>query len=113
MSDMEPVNIMGVVAFPNPDKEKQVIRFIDSSYNSLFTVPNGGSIILTHFDGSKTTAICTYIDDYHAKIGNGVFHILEFAERMERCGIYMPRSIRNRATSAIPMRFIKSGMPAA
>ena len=35
MSTQEPVNIMGVVAFPNPDKEKQAIRFIDSNYNTL------------------------------------------------------------------------------
>lgn len=86
MSNQEPVNVMGVVAFPNPDKEKQVIRFIDSGYNELFSVPNGGSIILTLFNGDKATLPCTYIDDYHAKIGNGVFHICEFAEKMERGG---------------------------
>ena len=86
MSDMEPVNIMGVVAFPNPDKEKQVIRFIDSGYNNLFSVPNGGSIILTRFDGSKATLPCTYIDDYHAKIGSNVYHICQFAEIMEQNG---------------------------
>lgn len=86
MSSMEPVNIMGVVAFPNPDKEKQVIRFIDSSYNPLFTVPDGGSIVLTYFDGRQTVAPCTYIDDCHAKIGGSVYHICEFAELMERNG---------------------------
>lgn len=86
MSDREPVNIMGVVAFPNPDKEKQMIRFIDSSYNDLFSVPNGGSVVLTRADGSKATLPCTYIDDYHAKIGSNVYHICQFAEIMERNG---------------------------
>lgn len=28
MSDREPVNIMGVFAFPNPDKDKRDIRFM-------------------------------------------------------------------------------------
>ena len=86
MSDQEPVNIMGVVAFPNPDKDKRRIRFIDSSYHELFSVSDGGNIVLTRADGSRTTLACTYIDDYHAQIGNRVFHICEFAEMMERGG---------------------------
>ena len=93
MSFQEPVNVMGVVAFPNPDKEKRVIRFIDSSYNDLFTVADGGSVILTHFDGRRNTAACAYIDDCHAKIGNEVYHICQFAEIAERNGvIYEPEA---------------------
>ena len=30
MSDREPVNIMGVFAFPNPDKDKRDIRSLPS-----------------------------------------------------------------------------------
>ena len=33
MSDRDPVNIMGVIAFPNPDHDKRMIRFIDSEYH--------------------------------------------------------------------------------
>ena len=29
MSDREPVNIMGVIAYPNPNKDECVIRFIE------------------------------------------------------------------------------------
>ena len=91
MSTHEPVNIMGVVAFPNPDKEEQSIRFIDSSYNTLFTIRNGESIVLTGFEGRHTVMPCTYIDGYHAKIGSSVFHICEFAELAERNGaVYEP-----------------------
>ncbi|MDO4541031.1 MAG: YodL domain-containing protein [Syntrophomonadaceae bacterium] len=91
MNDPKPINIMGVVAFPDPDPEKQVIRFIDSRYNDLFTIPNGGNIILTRFDGSEAILPCTYIDDCHAKIGREVYHICEFAEIMEKNGgIYRP-----------------------
>lgn len=39
MSDRDPVNIMGVTAFPNPDHDKRMIRFIDSEYHTLFTKP--------------------------------------------------------------------------
>lgn len=93
--NQEPVNIMGVVAFPNPDKEKQVIRFIDSSYNELFKIPDGGNVVLTRFDGSRALLPCTYIDDYHAKIGNSVYHICQFAEMAEQNGaIYEPEHPR-------------------
>ena len=47
MTDREPVNIMGVFAFPDPDKDKRVIRFIDSDYHTLFTIRDGESIVIT------------------------------------------------------------------
>ena len=53
MSDREPVNIMGVIAFPNPDHDKRMIRFIDSEYHTLFTIKDGESIVITRFDGEK------------------------------------------------------------
>ncbi len=65
------------------DKE---IRFIDSRYNTLFTIPDGGKITITYSDGEKAERECKYIDDYHAYIGNRCFHICEFAELMERNG---------------------------
>lgn len=65
------------------DKE---IRFIDSRYNTLFTIPDGRKITITYSDGEKAERECKYIDDYHAYIGNRCFHICEFAELMERNG---------------------------
>ena len=64
MSDREPVNIMGVIAFPEPDKSKRRIRFIDPEYNTLFYIPDGASIVITRMDGSSVIRPCTYIDDY-------------------------------------------------
>ena len=29
---------MGVIAFPNPNKDERVFRFIDSEYHTLFTI---------------------------------------------------------------------------
>ena len=75
MSDREPVNIMGVIAFPNPNKDKRVIRFIDSEYHTLFTIQDGESIVITRFDGEKMVFPCTYIDDCHSRIGGSGFTI--------------------------------------
>lgn len=91
MTDREPVNIMGVIAFPNPDKDKRVIRFIDSDYHVLFTIQDGESIVITHFDGEKLILPCTYIDDSHTRIGGFTYHIREFAEKQECNGsLYVP-----------------------
>ena len=91
MTDREPVNIMGVFAFPDPDKDKRVIRFIDSDYHTLFIIRDGESIVITRFDGEKLILPCTYIDDYHTRIGSSVCHICEFAEMQERNGnLYVP-----------------------
>lgn len=89
-----PVNIMDVVAFPNPNGVRD-IRFIDSHYNTLFKVPDGGNVVIAHLDGTITLCSCAYIDDYHAKIGNSVYHIAEFAEATEQSGnTYAPQEPR-------------------
>ena len=55
----EPINIMGVVAFPNEDGKRDC-RFIDPHYNELFTVPDGGNVVLTYIDRTKKVLPCTY-----------------------------------------------------
>lgn len=61
------------------------IRFINSSYDDLFRIPDGGTI---QIEFPKETVIkpCKYVDDYHTKIGSEIFHICQFAEMMERVG---------------------------
>ena len=68
---------------PNSD-EKKMIRFIDSSYNDLFTVPDGGTVFLMYSDGEKAERTCKFIDPTHFYAGNHCWHICEFAERMEQ-----------------------------
>ncbi len=75
--------------------DKKMIRFIDSRYNELFLVPDGGNVVLTYSDGEKVTRSCQYIDEYHAQIGSRVYHSCEFAEIMERNGTkYAPQHER-------------------
>lgn len=81
----EPVNIAGVFAFPNENGVRN-IRFIDTSYKTLFHVPDHGTITLTRADGTQQTLACHYIDNTHAYIGSRAYHIMEFAEMVQRNG---------------------------
>lgn len=65
------------------DKE---IRFIDSRYNELFRIPDGGNILITLDNGETMVRQCKRLDDYHTQVGSNVYHICEFAEKMERAG---------------------------
>ena len=62
------------------------IRFIDSHYNTKFRLPDGGKITITMPNGNKVIETCRYIDEYHMEVGRSLFHICEFAERMEQNG---------------------------
>ena len=59
------------------------IRFITSNYDELFRIPDGGTILVT-FPDQQFVEKCSYIDDYHTKIGNSVYHICQYAEILEQ-----------------------------
>ena len=79
--------------------EQKEIRFIDSHYNELFRIKDGESITVKFSDGSMSDRKCTYIDDYHTKIGYDVFHICEFAELMERGGVHTAQKVCRNTTN--------------
>lgn len=64
---------------------KDDIRFINSSYDEQFCLPNGGKIEVEYPDRTFS-AKCEYIDDYHTYVGSEVYHICQFAEVLERGG---------------------------
>lgn len=68
------------------------IRFIDSRYHPLFSIPDGGNIVRTNLNGRQDVLCCEYIDETHAKIGgSAVYHICQFAEFQEQTGaVYAP-----------------------
>ena len=68
------------------ERSKKGIRFIDSKYNDLFTIPDGGLIQIVCPDDKPKQYVCRYIDPYHVEIHNDLYHICEFAERMEHIG---------------------------
>ena len=67
-------------------KAEQGIRFIDPQYKELFRIPDGGKVIVTTSWGEKREYPCRFIDEYHTEVGSNLYHICEFAERMEQGG---------------------------
>ncbi len=66
-------------------EKNRSIRFIDSSYHTLFRIPDGGVIEVTYPD-RQFCQKCSFIDEYHMQAGHSVYHICQFAELLERGG---------------------------
>jgi hypothetical protein len=64
--------------------EKPKIRFINTRYETLFVIEDGGEIEIGIDGGEMSRFVCKYIDDCHTRIGNWIYHIREFAETMKR-----------------------------
>lgn len=62
------------------------IMFINTGYEVLFEIEDGGSIEFTYAWGEKRIAKCRYIDDYHTAIDGMCFHICQIAELCEKNG---------------------------
>lgn len=81
------------------------IRFIDSSYKELFRIADADQIRITDSKGGQREYQCRYIDDYHLEVGNNLYHICEFAERMEQAGskaIPLRQSLPENCFSTLP-----------
>ena len=65
------------------------IRFITPRYQEKFRIEDGDQIRICYADGEEVDKVCRYIDDYHLEIGNSLFHICEFAERLDVPGTYI------------------------
>lgn len=66
--------------------EKKYIQFIDSDYNTLFYLPDGGRIKVTRYDGAQFERTCKFLDECHTSVNGECFHICQWAEIMERNG---------------------------
>lgn len=66
------------------------IRFITPDYKELFRIPDGDQIRIITRGGEQRNRTCRYIDDYHMEIsgdgGTTLYHICEFAEKLEQMG---------------------------
>ena len=62
------------------------IRFITPEYKEKFRISDGEKIRITFSDGEVKDRVCRYIDDSHVEVGDDLYHICEFAARMEQCG---------------------------
>ena len=68
------------------ENAKKGIQFITPSYQELFWIPDGGSIIMTEVTGEQREFVCRYIDEVHLEVGDGLYHICQLAEIVERNG---------------------------
>lgn len=66
------------------------IRFITPHYEELFRIKDGEKVSIEYRNGEKRDFACRYIDDYHLYVGTSLYHICEFAERMEGMGKVSP-----------------------
>jgi len=66
------------------------IRFIDPHYKERFRIADGDRVRIIGKDGENRDRTARYIDDYHVELNSGsvsnLFHICEFAERLEASG---------------------------
>ncbi len=62
------------------------IRFIAPDYTEKFRLQDGDTVRITTGAGKSSDHTVRYIDDCHVEIGQDLYHICEFAERMERSG---------------------------
>jgi len=62
------------------------IRFITPNYKEKFRIPDGDKIRITTSLGEEMNRVCRYIDPTHLEVGRNLYHICEFAERMEQNG---------------------------
>ena len=65
--------------------QKEMIRFIDPNYRELFKIQDGKVVEVKGRDRTFFVA-CEYLDAYHLRFGNEVYHICELAEYLERYG---------------------------
>ena len=63
--------------------EKQRIRFVDGLNNTLFYILDGEDIEIEVGDG-WIRYTCHYMDDFHFKLGDYIYHIGQFALEKEK-----------------------------
>lgn len=68
---------------PAFEDEGKSIRFINSRYEDKFRLLDGGVVEVT-YPHHRFSMKCEYVDEYHMRLGQDVFHICQFAEMLER-----------------------------
>ena len=53
------------------DEKDHSIRFINSNYDTLFRIPDGG-IVEVRFPDRAFSAKCEYLDDYHTMVRKSI-----------------------------------------
>jgi hypothetical protein len=82
------------------ERAEQGIRFVDVNGKTLFQLTDGESITITHRDTEQVTRVCRFIDTYHVEIGSHLYHIDEFASKLQQAGSHCrPAEIKRDKTN--------------
>lgn len=91
------------------EQAKQGIRFMDARYREIFRIDDGDEIRIITGGGGIRQRVCRYIDSTHFETsggyGSSIYHICEFADRLERsrCRVIPIRaSLPNSCFSILP-----------
>ena len=68
------------------EKASRGICFITPDYKEKFIIPDGDKIRIALSDGEQLDRTCRYINENYLEVGSNLYHICEFAERMEQNG---------------------------
>ena len=82
-ADIE-MNPAGV--FSDLEANRPNICFTDASDHTLFHIPDGDSLLVSHSSGEEDLLPCHYIDERRAWIGNEIWQVSQFAKLMEENG---------------------------
>jgi len=66
--------------------DDKIIRFIDTQYNELFRIPDGGYVQIEYPDGNTKIRQCHYNDATHTIVGTTLYHIHQIADSLEKAG---------------------------
>ena len=69
-----------------PPKPPKQIRFIDTCGNTLFLLPDGGSVIITAMSGEQNVKVCRYVNKDLAEFDGTERYLSTFAEECQRTG---------------------------
>lgn len=78
------------------EEARRGIRFLNYQRREAFRIPDGSKITITGRYGDENEYTCRYIDSTHFEADRRVYHIMEFADMIERGrSICTPKEILN------------------
>jgi len=83
-----------LIRFRRTPKPPKQIRFIDTCGNTLFLLPDGGSIIITYANGEQIIKTCHYVTVDLAEFDGTERYLTAFAEECQRTGaVFAPEAV--------------------
>lgn len=69
--------------------ENKTVKIIDTGYNVLREVEDGGTVTYQRPDGTKKTVKLKYGDEAHFYLDGNCYHRMQWAEAVKRNGLIL------------------------